>query len=159
MIQSTHAKASLLQLLSVIVLPLVIGKFAMSFFIRGRIDRASTGYCFRLMRGSQANLNLQIPIHLSFVPFDNWSFGVSRTLQFGGGNEESEFYRCNTSYFQPIKLGKDNVGDYHGDDPHFEFGNQLASVTSKVNFNWGMPVSIYAEIAAEDTDWEKKTIN
>lgn len=92
-------------------------------------------------------------LHLSLVPFDNWTLGISRVLQFGGGKREVDFSDAVEAIFNPA--GKDNVGDYQGDDPNFEFGNQLASVTSKVNFNWGMPVSIYAEIAAEDTEGEK----
>jgi hypothetical protein len=92
-------------------------------------------------------------IHLSLVPLDNWTLGVSRVAQFGGGQRKVGFPDVIQAIFNPA--GIDNVGDYQGDDPNFEFGNQLASVTSKVNFNWGMPISVYAEIGAEDTEGEK----
>ena len=86
--------------------------------------------------------------HASFTPLDFWTIGASRTLQFGGGKREVDFSDAIEAIFNPV--GKDNRGDPN--DPSFEFGNQQASITSKWNFDIGqMPISIYAEIAGEDT--------
>ena len=88
-------------------------------------------------------------VHLSFTPMDFWTIGINRTLQFGGGKREVSFSDVLEALFDPA--GKDNVGDVGNDDPNFEFGNQQASVTSKWNFNWYTPMSVYVEYAGEDT--------
>ena len=88
-------------------------------------------------------------LHLSFTPFDFWTFGLNRTLQFGGGKRKTSFSDVLEALFDPA--GKDNVGDANTNDPNFEFGNQQASITSKFNFEWGMPISLYFEYAGEDT--------
>jgi len=86
--------------------------------------------------------------HVSFTPLDFWTLGANRTLQFGGGKREVDFTDVIEAVFNPV--GKDNRGDPN--DPSYEFGNQQASITSKWNFDIGtMPISIYAEIAGEDT--------
>lgn len=88
-------------------------------------------------------------LHLSFTPFDFWTLGFNRTLQFGGGKREVSVSDIFQALFDPA--GKDNVGDVDTDDPNFEFGNQQASITSKFNLDLGIPVSLYAEYAGEDT--------
>lgn len=88
-------------------------------------------------------------LHVSFTPLDFWTLGFNRTLQFGGGKREVSFSDVLEALFDPA--GKDNVGDIDNPDPNFEFGNQQASITSKFNLDWGMPVSIYFEYAGEDT--------
>lgn len=88
-------------------------------------------------------------VHLSFSPLDNWTIGLNRTLQFGGGKRSVDFADILEAFFNPA--GKDNVDGSEGDDPNFEFGNQQASITTKFSFNWGMPISIYGEYAGEDT--------
>ncbi|GAB3038921.1 capsule assembly Wzi family protein [Bowmanella dokdonensis] len=86
-------------------------------------------------------------LHLSFTPLDFWTLGFNRTLQFGGGKREVDFSDVIEAIFDPA--GKDNISKI--DDPNYEFGNQQASVTSKFNFNLGMPVSLYLEYGGEDT--------
>ena len=88
-------------------------------------------------------------LHLSFTPFDFWTVGLNRTLQFGGGKREVSVGDVFEALFDPA--GKDNVGDVVTDDINFEFGNQQASVTSQFNFDFYMPISVYAEYAGEDT--------
>lgn len=88
-------------------------------------------------------------LHLSFTPLDFWTLGFNRTLQFGGGEREVTFGDVIEALFDPA--GKDNVGDVVTDDINFEFGNQQASITSKWNFYWGMPISLYMEYGGEDT--------
>ena len=91
-------------------------------------------------------------LHLSFTPLDFWTVGINRTLQFGGGEREVSFSDFVEALLDPA--GKDNVGDVDTDDPNFEFGNQQASITSRMNFNLFTPVSLYAEYAGEDTNGE-----
>lgn len=88
-------------------------------------------------------------IHLSFAPLDNWTIGFNRTMQFGGGKREVGFRDILEAIFNPA--GKDNVDGSDGTDPNYEFGNQQASITSKLNVDWGMPLSLYAEYGGEDT--------
>ncbi len=94
-------------------------------------------------------------IHLSATPLDFWTIGVNRTLQFGGGLRDPSLSDVFQAIFNPA--GIDNVGDIPdvvANDPNFEFGNQIASFTSKINFTWYTPISFYGEIGGEDTEGE-----
>ena len=88
-------------------------------------------------------------VHFSVSPFDFWSIGFNRTLQFGGGARDVSVGDFFGAFFDPA--GRDNVGDVVTDDPNFEFGNQQASVTTRLNLNWKIPFSLYYEHAGEDT--------
>ncbi|MCY7295759.1 capsule assembly Wzi family protein [Alteromonas sp. a30] len=88
-------------------------------------------------------------LHISFSPIDNLTIGLNRTLQFGGGKRSVDFGDFFEALFDPS--GKDNIDGTDGTDPNFEFGNQQASITAKYNFNLGIPISVYAEYAGEDT--------
>ncbi|GGD77341.1 hypothetical protein GCM10011357_35500 [Lacimicrobium alkaliphilum] len=95
----------------------------------------------------------QTGFHLSFTPLDFWTIGVNRTFQFGGGAREVNISDIFQAFFDPA--GKDNVGTVT-DDPNFEFGNQQASFTSKMNVTlWDIDWSLYGEIGGEDTEGEK----
>ena len=50
-------------------------------------------------------------------------------------------------FLNPVK--HDN--SFSEDEKTTEFGDQMASVTTSYQFNRGMPIEIYAELAAEDT--------
>ncbi|MEW9797297.1 capsule assembly Wzi family protein [Alteromonas sp. CYL-A6] len=91
-------------------------------------------------------------VHISISPFENWTFGVNRTLQFGGGQREAGFGDFVDALFNPA--GKDNIEDRSG-DPNYEFGNQQASITFRYHADWGMPLEIYGEYGGEDTEGEK----
>lgn len=88
-------------------------------------------------------------LHFSFSPLDNWTIGLNRTLQFGGGKRSVDFGDFFEALFDPA--GKDNVDGSDGTDPNFEFGNQQASITTKWNTHLWTPISLYAELAGEDT--------
>ena len=88
-------------------------------------------------------------IHLSLSLLDNWTLGFNRTMQFGGGEREVDFSDVLEAIFNPA--GKDNVDGSDGTDPNYEFGNQQASITTKINFDLGTPLSVYAEYGGEDT--------
>ncbi|WP_162558427.1 capsule assembly Wzi family protein [Saliniradius amylolyticus] len=89
-------------------------------------------------------------LHLSFTPFEFWTLGLNRTLQFGGGERDVDLGDVFEALFNPA--GKDNLGrDEKENDPNYEFGNQQASITTQLNLNWGMPFQVYGEFGGEDT--------
>ena len=87
-------------------------------------------------------------LHLSMQPAEGWSLGFNRLLQYGGGARggvsASELFRA---FFLPSRF--DNEGDDLSRDD--EFGNQLASITSRFIFPGRTPFSVYLEYGGEDT--------
>lgn len=144
MLQSTHAKVSPSVTLSNSV-PLT--RFALRYELFYSILEPVDGIVLgdELFPGSPRLGGF----HLSVNPFDFWSIGFNRTLQFGGGERDVTVGDFFGAFFDPA--GRDNVGDVVTDDPNFEFGNQQASITTRLNLNWKMPFSIYFEHAGEDT--------
>lgn len=86
-------------------------------------------------------------LHLSIEPFDGWSLGFNRIMQYGGGSRDSDFTDLLEAFFDPS--GKDNTGSGLSSDE--EFGNQISSVTSRVVFPGQFPMAVYMEYAGEDT--------
>ncbi len=82
-------------------------------------------------------------LHLSVEPLPGWSLGVSRIMQFGGGEREDSLGDLVDAFFNPSEA--DNTGTDQ------EFGNQLASFTSQFIVAEPLPMSIYFEYAGEDT--------
>jgi len=84
-------------------------------------------------------------LHLSIEPASGWSLGFNRIMQFGGGDRDDySFGDVVDAFFNPS--GHDNAAP--GED---EFGNQVASITSRFVFPGAVPFSVYAEYAGEDT--------
>lgn len=85
-------------------------------------------------------------LHLAIEPASGWSLGVNRILQHGGGGREnSSFKDVWKAFFKPSDF--DNVNDPNDT----QFGNQVASITSRFIFPGSVPFSVYAEYAGEDT--------
>jgi hypothetical protein len=82
-------------------------------------------------------------LHLSIEPFEGWSLGVSRVMQYGGGEREDSFGDLLDAFFNPAD--NDNTGTSE------DFGNQVASLTSKFVVGDPLPLAIYFEYAGEDT--------
>jgi hypothetical protein len=82
-------------------------------------------------------------LHLSIEPFPGWSLGVSRLMQYGGGDREDSFSDMVSAFFDPS--GTDNTGTPE------DFGNQLASFTSQFIVAEPLPMTVYIEYAGEDT--------
>jgi hypothetical protein len=82
-------------------------------------------------------------LHLSVEPLPGWSLGVSRIMQFGGGEREDSLGDLVDAFFNPSDA--DNTGTDQ------EFGNQVASFTSQFIVGEPLPMSIYFEYAGEDT--------
>src|SRR6185503_12434521 len=63
-------------------------------------------------------------LHLSIEPLAGWSIGVSRIMQYGGGEREDSLRELVKAFVDPSD--RDNLGPTGG-----EFGNQVASFTSQ----------------------------
>jgi hypothetical protein len=82
-------------------------------------------------------------VHLSIEPLPGWSIGVNRIMQFGGGTRSSGFGDFLDAFFNPSDA--DNTGTVA------DFGNQLASFTSRFVMQSPVPFAVYFEYGGEDT--------
>ncbi len=82
-------------------------------------------------------------LHLSIQPLAGWSIGFNRIMQYGGGERPDSFGDLWDAFFDPF--GSDNLGGTDG------FGNQAASITSRLIIPAARPFSVYFEYAGEDT--------
>ena len=87
-------------------------------------------------------------MHFSVQPTDWWSIGASRVFQFGGGDRPVSFGTLARAFFDP--RGADN--DASVDE---ESGNQIAAISSKINFDGQLPFSFMIELGGEDTSNNK----
>lgn len=88
-------------------------------------------------------------MRIGIAPVPGWSLSVNRLLQFGGGKRQSSFSDFMHALLQPREY--DNVGS--GVTEQTQFGNQLASFTSRFIFPGATPFSAYLEYAGEDTSY------
>jgi hypothetical protein len=79
-------------------------------------------------------------VHLSIAPFPGWSLGVSRIMQYGGGDRPDSFTDLFKAFFNPSS-----------NDNEQQFGNQVAALTSRFIFQGATPFAVYFEYAGEDT--------
>jgi capsule assembly protein Wzi len=86
-------------------------------------------------------------LHLSMEPASGWSLGVNRELQYGGGGRPGSFNDLIRAFFSPSRY--DNTNPNLSSDQ--QFGNQVASITSRFIFPGRVPFSVYFEYAGEDT--------
>ncbi|MGX5173713.1 capsule assembly Wzi family protein [Aliikangiella sp. IMCC44653] len=92
-----------------------------------------------------------LTMHFSAQPLSWWTLGASRTMMFGGGEREVNLSALWEAIIDPVS--GDNCGGASDlQDCNKEVGNQQASVSSKFDFSVGMPVSLYIELAGEDTN-------
>ena len=82
--------------------------------------------------------------HISIQPLAGWSLGFNRIMQYGGGERPDSFGDLWDAFFDPA--GKDNAATAADD-----FGNQAASITSRLIIPAATPFSVYFEYAGEDT--------
>jgi hypothetical protein len=82
-------------------------------------------------------------LHLSIEPVSGWSLGVSRVMQYGGGERSDSLGDLIDAFFDPS--GNDNTGTTE------EFGNQIASLSSQFLVGDPIPMAVYFEYAGEDT--------
>ncbi len=84
-------------------------------------------------------------LHLSVEPLAGWSIGVSRLMQYGGGDREDSLGDLLEAFLDPSS--NDNLGP----GATTEFGNQVASFSSQFVLGDPLPLAVYFEYAGEDT--------
>ncbi len=85
-------------------------------------------------------------LHLSIEPLAGWSIGVSRIMQYGGGEREDSLGDLFNAFFNPAE--RDNTGPASTGD----FGNQVGVVHVAVRARRSRcPMAVYFEFAGEDT--------
>ena len=84
-------------------------------------------------------------VHLSIAPLPGWSLGVSRIMQYGGGQRDDSFSSLLKAFFNPASYDNTINGNQE------EFGNQVASLSSRFLFQGAVPFAVYFEYAGEDT--------
>jgi hypothetical protein len=93
-------------------------------------------------------------LHLSMEPAPGWSIGVNRILQFGGGPRTSNFGDVLRAFFSPSRFDNQDFTLA----PDEEFGNQVASITSRFVFPQDPRFAVYFEYAGEDTSSGKNLL-
>jgi hypothetical protein len=89
-------------------------------------------------------------MRIGIQPTPGWSLSANRLLQYGGGKREGSYTQFLRALWQPREY--DNRSETLGQDQ--EFGNQLASFTSRFIFPGSTPFAAYLEYAGEDTSYE-----
>jgi hypothetical protein len=84
-------------------------------------------------------------LHVSIQPLPGWSLGVSRVMQYGGGERNDSFGDMIRAFFDPSDYDNTVEGN------QAEFGNQVASLTSRFIVQGAVPFAVYFEYAGEDT--------
>ncbi len=85
-------------------------------------------------------------LQVSIEPVRGWSLGVSRLLQYGGGERDDSLKGLAKAFFRPADY--DNISDDLTTDE--EFGNQTAALTSQFVFPTAHPFAVYFQYAGED---------
>lgn len=88
-------------------------------------------------------------MHINFEITDWWTIGASRAFQFAGGERPVSAKTLAKAFFDP--RGTDNDASVEE-----ESGNQLAAISSKINFDGNIPFSFMVELAGEDTSNNKE---
>lgn len=88
-------------------------------------------------------------LHFSFHPTDWWTIGATRIFQFGGGERPVSAGTLARAFFDPRGADNDATVDQ-------ESGNQIAAISSKINFDGRLPFSFSIELAGEDTSNNKQ---
>jgi hypothetical protein len=84
-------------------------------------------------------------VHLSVNPLPGWSVGVSRIMQYGGGERDDSFSSLLKAFFNPSSYDNTIGGNQE------QFGNQVAAFTSRFIVQSPVPFAVYFEYAGEDT--------
>lgn len=86
-------------------------------------------------------------MHFEFSPWTGFSLAVNRIMQSGGSRAGFDFKELIKAFIDPS--GADNTSSELSVDE--QFGNQAASIVSKIDFAGERPFSLYFEYAGEDT--------
>lgn len=114
-------------------------------------------YGDRVETGQPALINT----HISIEPLDGWTLAFNRTMQFGGGSRDVDLKSILKAFFNPVLSDNAESGGLEDCPSEFvntcEFGNQIASISTRMNFKGSTPFSVYGEYAGEDTAQNKNT--
>jgi hypothetical protein len=103
-------------------------------------------------RGARVTGNPRLAgVHLSLSPTPGWALGVSRVLQYGGGPRDASLGKLIRAFIDPEAYDNTSAGLPFED----QFGNQLASISTRLVFPGAVPFALYAEYAGEDTSRRK----
>ncbi len=91
--------------------------------------------------------------HIELEPAQGWTLGLSRIMQYGGGDRPSGFRDMVKAFFNPATY--DNYNPSTGADQ--EFGNEQVAFSSEFVVPVRFPMSAYIEYAAEDTFHSQNT--
>jgi hypothetical protein len=86
-------------------------------------------------------------VSVSIEPVSGWSLSANRILQYGGGPRNDSTSDLLSAFFRPS--ARDNASDDLGVNE--EFGNQIASFSSRFVFPGSVPFTAYFDYAGEDT--------
>jgi hypothetical protein len=86
-------------------------------------------------------------LHFDVELAPGWSLGLSRMMQYGGGARPAGLHDMFKAFFNPAKY--DNTSASLTSDQ--EFGNEQVAFSSEFVVPVRMPMTLYAEYAAEDT--------
>lgn len=89
-------------------------------------------------------------VHLQLEPVSGFAVAVNRVLQFGGGDRGGVSFR---DFFNALYRTDEveNIGGGLGRDE--QFGNQVASVTTRMVYPGATPLSLYFEFGGEDRSY------
>jgi hypothetical protein len=86
-------------------------------------------------------------LRLGIEPAAGWSLSANRLMQYGGGERGGTSFG---DFWDALIKPRQNDNPEEGD----EFGNQIASFTSRFIFPGPTPFSVYFDYAGEDTSYE-----
>jgi hypothetical protein len=110
-------------------------------FIAEMSESSNIAFQDRLTSGKPRIAGLQVSIE----PFPGWSVGISRILQYGGGERSDAVGDLVDAFIDPSRYDNTVLG------PDSEFGNQLAALSSRFLVPGKLPFAVYFEFAGEDT--------
>ena len=85
-------------------------------------------------------------LHLSISPIDTWTIGISRTLQFGGAFNNISLTEALQDLITPSNQDLSPLFS-----PQAQASDQKTAISSKLNLPYSFPVSVYGEVAFEDS--------
>jgi hypothetical protein len=86
-------------------------------------------------------------MRIGIQPTPGWSLSANRLLQFGGGKRDGSYTSFLRALWRPRQYDNDPAQNQ-------QFGNQLASFTSRFIFPGQTPFAAYLEYGGEDTSYE-----
>ena len=93
---------------------------------------------------SQKNNPLLAGLAVTLRPTPWWMLGATRLFQFGGGERPVSATTLARAFYDPRGIDNDAPVDE-------ESGNQVAAVSSRINFDSSIPFAFSVELAGEDT--------